>query len=251
MKKNVVIVLLVLINHWLFSQVNSYVNDNDVNVRDRPSIVNSKVIDKLSKNQKVKIQMMTMVKDKIKEDQYYWYLIEYKTTGYGWIFGKYLNSGNIEKNIERYVTGRDIRNFYGKKIITNLFGDSINYEYSNELIKDNQLISSQKTTFWQMEDSGFTDLNTYKTKWGEIICWVNNDIKKWRLSGIKINESNISNILRLGMSIEEMKSIIGDDFEIKDNEVTFQVNIDYDLFAYVCKINEGAISEISFFICFD
>lgn len=242
MKKILLVIFFTVITTVVYSQ--NIINDNNVNVRDYPSVSQGKLVGQLNTNQKVSVYYKTKSMDTINGKTNYWYKIETvdkKITG--WIFGDFIKLGKDNYIIE-VVKENILRIQNANELLNKLFhGDGLT-AYNLDLIKNYKVKESQLTSFWQMNESGYTQLNTYDTEYGELIAFVNIKENTWRFEGLKITKNNISEFFKINVDLKYYQSTVGNDFKINKDKIEYELS-DYDD-SFVYQANKVGDTVISF-----
>lgn len=250
-RATLLILFLVFTVSWLFPDGDSQINDSNVNLRDFPSLKDSKIIMTLAKSQKVTVTARTIEKDKIGMAEDNWYYVGvYGTQENGWVFGQFLSSPGDVK-YEEISRMRLWRNIYADGLFKSLLGGDIYGTYGAVKLSKYKLTASRDTSFWQMKESGFTKLQTYATSFGEISVFFNPSNNTWRFRQIVISKANISDKFRIGVTVNQTKNIIGSDFDLKDKKLTYAEDSYWDKYVYEATVQADVIVDFSLARYFD
>ena len=241
MKQLFLFLIIIILSLNLYCIDGSYIIDNRVNVRDFPSLLNSKIITQVQKDQQVIVNAKIIENDTINGVVDNWYLVGIiGSQTSGWIFGQFLVVDK-KHNVENISIMRLYRNEYGSLLINELFNESKENQYSADLLSNYELIESRETTFWQMRDTGFKFLNRYKTEFGEISVFYNPDIKKWIFRQLIIENINISPYFKIGITIVDLESLIGKDYTSEGDIISYYQDIYWDAFVYEAEVSNGKV----------
>jgi hypothetical protein len=233
----------------IYSQ--NIINDNNVNVRDYPSVLTGKVICKINKDTKVNIHCQTNIPDTINGKTNYWFQVE-TTDGKinGWVFGDFISLGK-DNYIIKVVKENILRIKYANELLRTLYnGDGLT-TYNIKLLQNYKLKDSKTTTFWQMKESGFTQLNTYETEFGELIAFVNTQKSIWRFNGLKIEKKNISDFFKINVNISYYESSVGKDFKTTKDKIEYDLSEYDDAFVYCATIKDDNVVSFELWKYFD
>jgi hypothetical protein len=239
------------------------INDNKVNVRDFPDVNIGAVLFQLNKGQKIWIDFRTEEKKKVNGIFNYWYHLsvqdgEYKNKN-GWVYGEYIDF--VENYDEEYWLFSEIilidekivyKHILADRIISTLFGkpeESIQYD-TNILVKYN-FIKQQEANIWHMRESNYK-LNTYAADFGNIYCYVNEELGKWFFVVLEVKNKIKGFEIYPGMLIRDIEDILGNDYTINNGRLQYEINWNTDgklgLFLYYWIFNIEDDKVTSFLI---
>lgn len=263
MKRSVIVFIIIAFFVSLCFSENEYtnrwpiINDNSVNARDYPDIKLGNVVFKLSKNQKINIRYKTKQKYLINGYSDYWYNVSIQSgdnhiNELCWVFGQFISfkDGFAEdywnksifpiKSIDQRVA---YRNILINKILYSLYGKTIDGAYSTDLISSFNIKNSGDTGLWYMKESGYVEANTYYSPFGELTAFVNSKEKKWSHIETIINK-NFNNFgINIGMNINDLEILLGDEYTKKDNFITYNYNENFDAYFLTFEVTNNLISS--------
>ena len=252
MKKSILFFFIFSICFTCFAQTKgrSFINDDNVNLRSFPSIKDSSVLLKLYSKTNISIDAKTIEMDNIDSDKFPWYYISTDDGNSGWVYGKYVTEGEKE-NYQIFSIKKMYRNLYADLLIRKLLGNEMNETFDIKQLSKFTLISIRDTTFWQMEESGFTKYAIYATDYGTLTIYLNEKEGIWKYAGVSISKKNISDYFEYGISLKEWTERVGSDYSLRNNRIEYDENEEYDKYVYYVNIMNDKIISYEIWKYFD
>jgi hypothetical protein len=258
--KSLLAITVILFSTRIFSQevdpqnFIAYINDDDVNIRNLPSIKEGLVISKTNTGEKIRVIRRTEEKDTINNINTYWFMVDFGKTRNisGWVFGKYISFAKENLNDfwnttddSRLIVSRTIlyRNYFGDNLLVKTFGEAIKNTFDLQRIANlgfKDLPGDQIIDY--LKESGYTKLREYKTKYGKLIAFVNTKENKWYFGSLEIENELSDNIIYLGMKFTDLTKLFGDKYHLENGYFQYYMNEDYDKY-------QGAVVDKLFRFC--
>ncbi len=204
-----------------------YINADSVKMHKYPFNSDNKIVCKLPQGQKINITRKTIETDTAGNEKWPWYWVTPRNgecMNYnGWVYGKYISFVDDFNDsfwkLDAFSRIRYNRSIYAENLIKDIFGEDDHPKegYSIKLLEGSALIDTRPSYIWYMRDSGFTKVNTYKTYFGKLVAFVNEEDNKWDLIEIRIDKNIGSGAIKIGMRIDDLVKIFGDDYVVEND----------------------------------
>ncbi|MBO4320491.1 MAG: SH3 domain-containing protein [Treponema sp.] len=240
-----------IMNWDKFKETLPFINDDDVNIRKSPEILSDNVIGKFEKGDYLDVRLVTIEKDKIGGKSYPWYFIQGRDKQLtGWVYGQY-----VSVNEDYYMDVWDPRQvtidfpkrtYYFDKLIEKSKSEFI--DSNNKLIIQKDKMSNiGETGLWYLAES-CPNSCTYTTDFGYAVIFYNESTRDWAPFQYVFSENKYCEIV--GMTFEEMKNRLGNDFTESDGKITY---FGYDFWSWWMEIEleNNIVSKIKLTLMYD
>jgi len=261
LKKYLLISYLLFISFILYANEYSdkwpFINDNNVNCRDFPDQKIGKINFQGNKGQSIVIQYKTTEKYMINGYENFWYYVSIFDGVFQnnkcWIFGKYISYKDSFDEVFwdntifkiKKIDQKDVyKNILAKQIFKYLDLDTPNNKSDAIILKKFKKTDNQKSNLWYMLESGYIDANTYRTDIGYLLVYYNEKENLYKFLDLLIDKNIPDFPLKIGSTISEIESIIGNNYTLKDNIMEFNFNEDFDTLYWTIDLKNNKLEKI-------
>ena len=234
-----------------FKETLPFVNDGDVNIRKSPELLSDNIIGQFEKGDYVTVRFVTEEEDKIGGKSYPWYFIQgWGKELSGWIYGQYISVKEdyyMEVWNPTPVTIKfPKRKYYFDKLMEKSKSEFLDSNDKLIIAKD-KMSNISETGLWYIKESCPNRCN-YATDFGYANIFYNEDTRDWAPLQYVFSENKCCEIV--GMTLEEMKKRLGEDFFEIDGIITYP---EYDAWSWWMEIEleNNVVSKIELTLMYD